>query len=127
MLPAVNPEDVNKAISARATGYRVSIIVPSVAPDGHKFNHTQLVDNVAAALADLFGGATLSTGFGVWLDDNNAIVAEHTTEVWSLVAGTFSHNEVLNHVVTIALAVKHVSHNDCVLWSVQNVNDWGLA
>lgn len=61
---------------------KVAVFIPATV-GGSAVDNSAEVDNAAALLSGLFGGATIQPGAGCWLSDSGALVKEATTTVYA--------------------------------------------
>lgn len=62
---------------------RVAIYVPSTTDTDHPTDNRQQVEEVAAKLSAMFGGATATEARGYWVSQSAGLVGENVTIVYS--------------------------------------------
>ena len=86
---------------------RVAIYVPSTTDTDHATDNRQQVEEVAAKLSAMFGGATATEARGYWVSQSAGLVGEAVTIVYSNAAA----EDIENHAAEI-VAICHKIKNE---------------
>lgn len=86
---------------------RVAIYVPSTTDTDHPTDNRQQVEEVAAKLSAMFGGATATEARGYWVSQSAGLVGEAVTIVYSNAAA----EDIENHAAEI-VAICHKIKNE---------------
>ncbi|TWE05994.1 uncharacterized protein DUF3574 [Neobacillus bataviensis] len=92
----------------------VKIYIPSTNGNEHitKEEHDSWVDKSMTKFSKMFGGATAVDGKGAWVDDNDNLIKEDVTIVYSFAQKL--NNSSIDQVVQYAKEVKETLHQSSV-------------
>lgn len=84
---------------------KITVYVPATVNVDQEIDNTAYVERVARLMSTAFGGATASPVAGYWVADDNSLVKEKTTMVFSF-CDTAAAEKYIDDIVTLCYELK---------------------
>lgn len=92
---------------------KITVYVPATVDVNKEIDNTAQVERVARMLSAAFGGATASPVAGYWVADDNSLVREHTTMVFTY-CDTAAAEKYIDDVVTLCYELKQEMSQEAI-------------